>query len=459
MMGERRGEAQGLFEARLATLVDDRPEEGIFRVSRAIFDDSDIFELEMRRIFEGGWMFLGLAAQAPMPHDFFTTTIGRVPVVVMRDGDGALAAFVNSCPHKGARIAQTQQGHARLHVCAYHSWSFDSAGRNKGVKWKEAGCYALAFETAGHDLARLPAFGEYRGFLFGSLAPGVPPLAKHLGEAARLLDLVAGQSEQGVELVPGGVTFTFDANWKLQLENCSDAYHFTSAHPSYIRILEKRQEAPDGATVRSVWEKNGNWSEDAEGVQGGSYSFANGHVLNWGVMGVSDALPLHERADALAARVGEAARDWMFNMRNLTIFPNLQIAENASSQLRVIRPIAAGRTEMRTWCIAPVGESAGARRQRIRQYEDFFNPSGMATPDDTVSYENCQRGHAGRVDPWLQGYARGMTASKPGGNAFSEMIGMTPERSVLAGAQLCDETLYHAYYREWARRMTQAGGQ
>ena len=225
-----------------------------------------------------------------------------------------------------------------------------------------------------------------------------------------MLDLVADQSEEGVELVPGSVTFTFDANWKLQLENCSDAYHFTSAHPSYIRILEKRQEAPDAATVRSVWEKNRNWSEDAEGVQGGSYSFANGHVLNWGLMGVSDALPLYERADALAARVGEAARDWMFNMRNLTIFPNLQIAENASSQLRVIRPIAAGRTEMRTWCIAPVGESAEARRQRIRQYEDFFNPSGMATPDDTVSYENCQRGHASRVEPWLQGYARGMTA-------------------------------------------------
>jgi benzoate/toluate 1,2-dioxygenase alpha subunit len=457
MMGEKKGSGQDLFEARLATLIDDRPDEGIFRVSRAIFDDPDIFELEMRRIFEGGWMFLGLAAQAPKPHDFFTTTIGRVPVVVMRGGDGALAAFVNSCPHKGARIAQTQQGNARLHVCAYHSWSFDSAGRNKGVKWKEAGCYAPAFDTAGHDLARLPAFGEHRGFLFGSLTPDVPPLAEHLGEAAILLDLVADQSEEGVEFVPGSVTFTFDANWKLQLENCSDAYHFTSAHPSYIRILEKRQEAPDTATVRSVWEKNRNWSEDAEGVQGGSYGFAYGHVLNWGLMGVSDALPLFERAEALGARVGEAARDWMFNMRNLTIFPNLQIAENASSQLRVIRPIAAGRTEMRTWCIAPVGESAEARRQRIRQYEDFFNPSGMATPDDTVSYENCQRGHASRVEPWLQGYARGMTASKAGGNAFSETIGLAPERSVLADAQLCDETLYHAYYREWARRMRQAG--
>jgi benzoate/toluate 1,2-dioxygenase alpha subunit len=78
----------------------------------------------------------------------------------------------------------------------------------------------------------------------------------------------------------------------------------------------------------------------------------------------------------------------------------------------------------------------------------------MATPDDTVSYENCQRGFASRVEPWLQGYARGLTASRAGGNAYSDALGMAPARSVLADAQLCDESLFHSYYREWSRRMT-----
>lgn len=441
-----------MFEASLARLIDDRPTDGVFRVSRAIFDDPDLFELEMKRIFEGGWVFLGLASQAPNPHDFFTTRVGRVPVMVSRDGQGHLAAFVNSCPHRGAMIAQTMCGNARLHVCAYHSWSFDSAGRNRGIKAKQAGCYTPAFDSDSHDLARLPAFEEYKGFLFGSLVPTIP-LAEHLGEAAKLLDLVAEQSPEGMELIPGAVTFTYDGNWKLQLENCSDAYHFTSTHPSYIRLLELRKEKPDEATIGSVWAENPAWSEEAEGIQGGSYSFPGGHVLNWGRMDVSPALPLYERAGELAERVGLERRDWMFSMRNLTIFPNLQVAENASSQLRVIRPLGPGRTEMRTWCLAPKGESAEARRQRIRQYEDFFNPSGLATPDDTVSYENCQRGFASRVEPWLQGYARGLGASREGGNALSESIGMTPARSVLADAQLCDETLFHSYYREWAKRM------
>lgn len=442
----------------LAGLIDDRPEDGIFRVNRAVFRDPRIFDLEMRYIFEGGWVFLGLASQAPAPHDFFTTHAGRVPILIMRDGEGQLGAFVNSCPHKGAQVAQTRAGNARIHVCPYHSWSFDSAGKSRGIKWQRAGCYAEAFDQSDHGLARLPHFGEYRGFLFGSLVADVPTLAGHLGEAARFLDFVVGQPEDGLELVPGAVTFTYDANWKMQLENCSDAYHFTSAHPSYIKIMERRQKGEGAVAVRSIWEQSQAWSEDAEGVQGGSYCFEHGHVLNWGRIGVAASHPLHESAEQIAARHGEAGRDWVFNMRNLTIFPNLQIAENASSQLRVIQPLAPGRTLMRTWCVAPKGESGAARRQRIRQYEDFFNPSGMATPDDTVAYESCQRGHAGRVDPWLQGYARGMTASRDGGNMLSDAIGASPLRSVLADSQLCDETLYHNYYREWARRMAPAAG-
>lgn len=114
-----------------AGLIDDRPDEGIFRGDRAIFRDPRIFDLEMRHVFEGGWVFLGLASQARAPHDFFTAQAGRVPIQIMRDGEGELGASVNSCPHKGAQVAQTRAGNARIHVCPYHSRNFDSASRNR----------------------------------------------------------------------------------------------------------------------------------------------------------------------------------------------------------------------------------------------------------------------------------------------------------------------------------------
>jgi benzoate/toluate 1,2-dioxygenase alpha subunit len=440
---------------RLDALIDNRPDDGVFRVGRAIFDDPAIFELELKRIFEGGWIFLGLTSQASGPHDYFTVNMGRVPALVMRDGTGELRGFVNSCPHKGAKIAPAACGQARQLICPYHSWSFDSAGRNKAIKWKQGGAYTPAFDNDSHDLQQLPAFGVYRDFVFGSLNADVPSLLDWLGETTKLLDLVSDQSEDGVEMIPGAVSFTYDANWKLQLENCSDNYHFTSAHPSYIRLLERRKAAEEasGSSFKSAMESQRHWSGEDDEIVSGTFTFPHGHVLNFGLASPSAASALFERSEELEERVGQDRRDWMFNMRNLTIFPNLQIAENASSQLRVIEPISANRTRMRTWCIGPKGESAAARSQRIRQYEDFFNPSGMATPDDTVVYEDCQRGFAGKVEPWLQGYARGMATHHEGPNELADRITLNPEWSSAGNSRLCDETVYQSYYREWARRM------
>ena len=440
----------------LRELIDDRPEDGVFRVNRALFRDPALFDLEMKHIFEGGWVFVGMATQAENPHDYFSGFIGRVPIIVSRDGEGTLRCFVNSCPHKGVRLVQKLCGNARRHVCPYHSWTFDSAGENRNIKWEKAGRYGAGFADENHNLAEVAKFGEYRGFLFASLNPDVPSLEEHLGDTRKLIDIIVDKSPEGVELVPGRVVFTYAANWKMQLENCSDQYHFTSTHPSYIRILDQRAKENPTEVVTSSIGAADFWQGEAEGVTGGTMSFDHGHVLNWGIMPVSNAIPEFERHEEIARIHGAAKRNWMFNMRNLTIFPNLQLADNASSQMRVIRPLGAGMTEMQTWCIAPRGESAEARAFRIRQYEDFFNPTGMATPDDTVCYEEAQIGMAEQERPWLQGHARGLAASVEGGNDFSEMIDMKPRRSVLADAQLCDESLFGNYYRAWAERMGEA---
>jgi benzoate/toluate 1,2-dioxygenase subunit alpha len=452
------GSAEGQIPARLRLdqLIDDRPAEGIFRVSRAIYRDAALFELELKHVFEGGWVFVGLSTQAENANDYFTATVGRVPILISRNSQGELVCLVNVCPHKGVRLVRSMAGNASRFVCPYHSWTFDSTGHNRSIKWKSSGCYSAAFEGEDHNLGRVARFGEYRGFLFASLSPDVPPLEEFLGESRKLIDLAVDRSPDGLELVPGRVRYTYAANWKMQLENCADAYHFTSTHPSYIKILNQRAAEHAAEVVTATLGAADFWQEGASGASGGSMSFEHGHVLNWGVMPVTSANPDFERAEELAARFGVARRNWMFNMRNLTIFPNMQLAENASSQLRVIRPLAANLTEMQTWCIAPRGETPAARTLRIRQYEDFFNPTGMATPDDTVCYEEAQVGMAEQERPWLQGHSRGHAASAAGGNAFSELIDVAPSYSVLADSQLGDESLFRTYYRAWAGRMAGA---
>jgi benzoate/toluate 1,2-dioxygenase alpha subunit len=438
---------------RLADLVDDRPADGVFRVNRTLFSDPELFDLEMKHVFESGWVFLGMASQAARTHDFFTTRIGRIPVIVARGKDDVLRCFVNSCPHKGARVATQPSGNARLFACPYHSWTFDSSGTCKNVKWHHAGAYGQGFTEENHDLAPIARFGEYRGFLFGSLNADTPSLDEHLGEVRHMLDLVVDQSDEGLELVPGRVRFTFAANWKMQMENCSDQYHFTSTHPSLIKVLERRAAGENMAAVKSSLAGADFWKGGDEGIVGGSYIFENGHVVTWGRMEPNPSQALFASRAELVEKFGADRAAWMFNMRNLTLFPNAQVAVNASTQLRVIRPIAHNLTEMETWCLVPKGESAAARALRIRQYEDFFNPTGMAIADDNAVYEECQTGMTGQAGPWLQGHARGLTATRSGGNDLSDRLGMEPVSSVAGPSQLADETLFQGYYHAWLDRM------
>ena len=79
------------------------PELGLRRVPYAVFTDPAIYQLEQERIFRGPtWNYVALEAELPNPHDYVSTFIGDTPVVVTRDGEGALHAWVNRCAHRGA---------------------------------------------------------------------------------------------------------------------------------------------------------------------------------------------------------------------------------------------------------------------------------------------------------------------------------------------------------------------
>jgi benzoate/toluate 1,2-dioxygenase alpha subunit len=301
----------------------------------------------------------------------------------------------------------------------------------------------------------IAAFGSYRGFLFGSLSADVPPLEAHLGDARRLLDLIADQGPDGIEALPGTVTYLYRGNWKLQFENCSDACHVTSVHPTYLRIAGERARAAAGALQERGQHVNTLFASDAPA---GTFTLDNGHALTWAATPVSPGHALFGRSAELEERFGANIRDWMFYTRNLRIFPNVQFADNFSSQLRVIRPIAPDLTEMTTWCLGPKGEAPDARRQRLRQYEDFFNPTGLATPDDNAVYEDCQAAAGGTPDAggWLLGYSRGIGIAAEGGNAHAAQIGLAPRLSALGTIQLGDETIFHGYCRAWRSRRGRA---
>jgi phenylpropionate dioxygenase-like ring-hydroxylating dioxygenase large terminal subunit len=226
--------------------VDDRPDDGVFRVDPAVFADPELFELEQKHIFARCWNFLALESQLARPNAFVSTWIGRTPILVTRTPAGAVAAFLNACRHKGAVVCRAEQGTAKYHVCPYHGWGYDSAGRNVDVKDRKHGEYAAGFERENHDLVPLARVAAYKGLVFGSLSADVPALEDWLGELKFFVDLAMDQGPDGMEFVPGRAVYTYGANWKLQMDNGIDAYHLTSTHASFMDVMAKRRSGTDG---------------------------------------------------------------------------------------------------------------------------------------------------------------------------------------------------------------------
>jgi benzoate/toluate 1,2-dioxygenase alpha subunit len=98
-------DATQLSDVLADALIDD-PEAGVYRANRRIFTDEEVFELEMTHIFEGNWVYLAHESQVPDPGDYFTTYIGRQPVVITRDKHGELHCLINACAHRGAMLCR-----------------------------------------------------------------------------------------------------------------------------------------------------------------------------------------------------------------------------------------------------------------------------------------------------------------------------------------------------------------
>lgn len=426
----------------LHALIDEREADGLFRINRKMFTDPAIFELEMKKIFEGSWVYLAHENQLPEPNDFLTGHLGRQPIVLTRRADGSLGGFLNACQHRGAVLEQRTKGNKKLFTCPFHSWSYRNDGKLVSCGETATAGYGPGFDKAALGLKPIARVEVYRGFIFGCLNQDVQSLSDYLGEAKTFIDLIVDQDVNGeIEIIPGPQTYTYDGNWKLQAENGVDGYHVGTIHGNYVLTTNNRQRiAGDNDVVKPL--DVGGFSK----LAGGYYAFENGHAVLWNELPNPEVRPSYILKDHYIERFGADRAHWMTDTwRNLFIFPNLFLMDQMSSQIRTFRPLGVERTEVRAFAFAPKNEAPELRPQRIRQYEDFFNASGLATPDDLAAFNATQAGFLADSAEWSD-VSRGSRNVIMGADERAKRLGFKPQ---YCGTQLQDEGLFLNQHRYW----------
>ena len=391
-----------------AECIIDDANRGVFRVRRTAFTSDEVFERERTHVFDRSWVYVGHESEVPNSGDFVSRDVAGRPMILIRGHDDVVRVLLNTCSHRGAQVCRERKGNTKNFLCPYHAWNYANDGRLIAVQDPDG--YADGFDKSELGLRSPARTTSYRGFVWMSFNADIVDIETYLADAKEQLDLICDQSEEGLEVVRGTQEYCMYGNWKLLVENSIDGYHGNPTHMRYMDWLQKS----DAVTT------------PLEGVQNRGRDLGNGHALMeyasaWGrpvarwvpAFGEAAKARIENTKRALDQRFGEARADRIAQMsRNLLIFPNLIVNDIMAVTVRTFFPIAPDHMNITAWCIAPKGEHADDRHNRLDNFLTFLGPGGYATPDDVEMLESCQKGFR-NTEVEYSDISRGMNEKEP----------------------------------------------
>lgn len=377
-------------------------------VHRDVYTDPGVFALEMARLFANTWVYVGHASQVPDQGDYYTTTIGAQPVVMVRDHTGVVRVLHNRCPHKGTKVASELCGNTgRLFRCPYHGWAFRTDGKLHSIPLKE-GYAATGLENteAAQGMTPVRHVREYREFVFAKLHDGGLDFEAYFGESLSSLDNMVDRSPVGRLEVAGGVLrYMHRCNWKMLVENLTDTCHPMIAHESSAGTATRLwKQQPEGTPRHPAVEIYAPFMSSYAFYENmGIRVWPNGHG-HTGVAGSihSDYSAVPGYFEMMVAAYGEERAKAILdtNRHNTVYFPNMTL-KGPIQALRVFKPIAADKTLVESWTFRLVG-APDQLLERTLMYSRLVNaPTSVVGHDDLEMYERAQESLHSDANPWV----------------------------------------------------------
>ncbi len=202
--------------------------DAVLRNPTSEYIDPDHLRRELRDVFANAPVVVAHASELALPNDFVAVDVAGSPLLLIRQADGNVGAFLNVCRHRGSKVATEPCGHRSVFTCPYHAWSYRPNGDLLHVP--HANDFG-AISREDYALVALPA-EERHGLVWVTLTAACPiDVAGFLGP-----ELDAELASYGIERFAVDRTHQVDVatNWKVIIDGFLETYHLGVLHRTTI---------------------------------------------------------------------------------------------------------------------------------------------------------------------------------------------------------------------------------
>ncbi len=230
---------------------------------REFYASDEIYGHDIKSYWNQNWIWVGHVCQLPEKGDFFLFNYGTESIIVARDREGGIGAFINVCRHRGSRVCVEKSGNKKVFSCPYHAWTYELNGSLRAAREMGEG-----FDRKDFGLLKAHVF-VFQGMIFVCTAEAPPNIQS---VTSQIESTIAPYRLDRLKIAHEA-SYPVPANWKLAIENYMECYHCAPAHLEY----SKSHSLKDPASMREGLMEDMHSALEKAGVSTASFA-VNGAV-------------------------------------------------------------------------------------------------------------------------------------------------------------------------------------